>query len=111
MITIQLIIDGKQQSFTARGVTLRRSYEAYELYREYELAGGNYPPELMERCEDFVCACFGGAFTREQLLDGYQGTAYRLYPNMLNAVVGYTNDLIVNFPDPAKEVAAETPTT
>lgn len=110
MIQIKLNIDGKEREYTARGVNLGVSYMAYELFREYELAGGNYTPELMEKCEDFVCMCFGGAFSREQLLSGYQGSAFVLYPGMLNAVVAYSNEAIVNFPEPAKK-APEKATT
>lgn len=100
MITIELILAGRTEKYTARGVNLRTSYTAYELFREYELAGGVYSTELLERCEEFIVACFGGAFTREQLLEGYRGSAFRLYPGMLNAVVSYSNEQIVNFPDP-----------
>ena len=110
MIKIKLLIKGKEREYVARGVNLRVSYDAYELYREYELAGGNYPPELMEKLEDFVVRVFGGAFTREQLLDGYRGSAYRLYPGMLNAVVGYTNEAIINFPEPANQTEAKAET-
>ena len=110
MIRIKLYIDGKEREYTARGVNLRLSYMAYELLREYELAGGNYPQETLEKCEDFVCMCFGGSFSREQLLTGYQGSAFVLYPGMLNAVVAYSNEAIVNFPEPAKKAPAKTTT-
>lgn len=110
MLSIKLIINGKEKEFKARGVTLRTSYLAYELYKEYDLAGGMYNPDLLDRIEAFICACFGGAFTQEQLLDGYQGSAFVLYPGILNAVVGYSNDKIANFPPPAttREKAAAT---
>ena len=94
MLNITLTIKGKEVPFTARGVNIRASYLAYELYKEYTMANGDYPQELLDRCAEFVCTCFGHAFTVEQLLDGYQGSAFRLYPSMLNAV-------IVNFPEPA----------
>ena len=102
MIRITLTINGKEKEFTARGVSLRASYMAYEIYREYELAGGNYPQELLEKCEDFIITVFGGAFSRDELLDGYRGSAFRLYPGMLNAVVSYSSEAIVNFPEPAE---------
>ena len=101
MINITLFIKGKEKTFAARGVNLGVSYRAYDLYRRYERAGGDYSPELMEELEQFVVDCFGGAFAREQLREGYRGSAYRLFPNMLSAVVGYSNDVIANFPEPA----------
>lgn len=101
MISISLMVGGKEQTYTARGVTLRTSLMAYDLYREYDLCAGNYTPDLLDRCAAFVCACFGGAFTQDQLMDGYMGSAFRLFPNMLNAVVGYSNETIANFPEPA----------
>ena len=110
MIRIKLYIDGKERVYTARGVNLLMSYTAYELLREYELAGGNYPQDLLEKCEDFVCQCFGGSFSREQLLSGYPGSAFVLYPSIMNAVVAYSNEEIVNFPEPAKK-APEKATT
>ena len=110
MIRIKLYIDGKEREYTARGVNLRLSYMAYELLREYELAGGNYPQGTLEKCEDFVCMCFGGSFSREQLLSGYRGSAFVLYPSIMNAVVAYSNEAIVNFPEPAKKAPAKTTT-
>lgn len=101
MLNIDLTISGKEQKFTARGVNIRASYLAYDLYREYTMANGDYPQDLLDRCAEFVCACFGHAFSVDQLLDGYRGSAFRLYPAMLNAVITYTTDAIVNFPDPA----------
>ena len=101
MLTIKLTINGKEKEFVARGVTLRASYDAYELYREYDLAGGVYPPDLLERIEALICRIFGNAFTQEQLLDGYHGSAFVLYPSVLHTVVGYSNERIANFPPPA----------
>ena len=109
MISIELTIRGKAKRFTAWGVTLRTTLEAYGLYKEYDAAGGNYSPELLDRCAAFVCRVFGGAFDEAQLLDGYMGSAFRLYPSMLNAVVGYSNETIANFPEPV--TAALSPET
>ena len=101
MLNIKLTIKGKEVPFTARGVNIRASYLAYELYKEYTMANGDYSQDLLDRCADFVCICFGRAFTVEQLVDGYRGSAFRLYPSMLNAVITYTSEAIVNFPEPA----------
>ena len=106
MLTISLMIDGKEKNYTARGITLRASYDAYDIYRRYTEANGDYTPELLEECADLVVRIFGGAFTREQLETGYMGSAFRLYPGILSEVVGYSNDTIANFPQPATAPAA-----
>ena len=103
MITIDLMIKGRSRRFTARGVTLRASLDGYELYRAYGEANGDYDDKLIARCVEFTRRIFGNAFSEEQLMDGYQGSAFRLFPSLLNAVVGYSNDTIANFPDPAIE--------
>lgn len=109
MINITLTVRGKDKEYLARGVNIRTSYMAYELYREYTEAAGDYSQDLLDRCAEFVCEVFGHAFTVDQLLDGYRGSAFRLYPAMLNAVVAYTSEAIINFPEAAK-AEAETET-
>lgn len=101
MIQITLIVDGRSRIYAAAEVCMRTSLEAYRLFREYSAAGGDYSDDLLARCASFVCGCFGDVFTVDQLLDGYQGSAFALYPSLLNAVVGYVHDRIVNFPEPA----------
>ena len=112
MITIDLVIRGKSKRFTASGVCLRARLDAYDLYRDYTEAGGDFSNELLQRCMDFTRRVFGNAFSEEQLLDGYQGSAFRLFPNLLNAVVSYSNEQIANFPEPAMapEIGVETTT-
>lgn len=100
MITIELVLGGKTKTFRAANVTLRTSYDAYRLYRQYTEAAGDYSDELLEDCAQLVCRCFGGAFTEEELLDGYRGSAFRLFPGIMNAIIGYSNEQIANFPDP-----------
>lgn len=100
MLNIKLTIKGKEKEFTARSINIQASYMAYDLYKEYTMANGDYSQDLLDRCADFVCICFGRAFTVEQLVDGYRGSAFRLYPSMLNAVITYTSEAIVNFPEP-----------
>jgi len=101
MIQINLMVGGKEETFRAAGVNLRNSILAYDLYKEYSEANGEYSKDLLERCLEFICSCFGNAFTCDQLMDGYKGSAYILIPGMLNAVIGYVHDQIVNFPKPA----------
>lgn len=111
MINITLTVNGADRKYQAHGVTLRTSLDAYALYREYEQAAGNYDEALLERCCDFIVRCFGYAFDRQQLEAGYMGSAFRLIPNMLQAVVAYSSEAIVNFPEPATmtpETAAAT---
>ena len=108
MINIELMVDGKKKTYRAANVTLRTSYEAYRLYREYTECQGDYTDELLERCERMVCRIFGDAFTPEQLLDGYRGSAFRLFPGMLNAIVSYSNEQIANFPGPPATAAEKT---
>lgn len=103
MIQIRLMVDGKEETFRAAGVNLRNSLLAYDLYKEYTEANGDYPRELLDKCLDFICSCFGYAFSGDQLLDGYRGSAFILIPGMLNAVVSYVHEQIVNFPRPAQE--------
>ncbi len=101
MIQIALIVSGKEQIYRAAGMNLKNSLTAYELYKEYSQAEGDFSDELIEKCLLFVTGIFGGAFTREQLLEGYKGSAFILFPNMLRACVSYVNEEIVNFPEPA----------
>ena len=101
MITIRLMNHGKEREYVSKGVTLGVSYSAYNLFRRYEEAAGNYPLELLKELESFVCRVFGGAFSEEELRNGYQGSAFRLYPSILQAVVAYSSEAIVNFPEPA----------
>lgn len=102
MIQITLIVRGKSKTYQAAGVNLRTSLEAYDLYKEYDKAGGDYSSDLLDRLAGFVCRCFGDAFTMDQLLDGYKGSAFRLYPAMLDAVIAYVHEQVVNFPNPAE---------
>ena len=101
MISITLMVNGKERAYVARGVNLRTSLDAYGLFREYEAAAGDYSEGLLDRCLEFVTRCFGNAFSVEQLLTGYLGSAFRLIPNLLQAVVAYSSEAIVNFPEPA----------
>ena len=107
MISIKLTIDGKEQEYVARGINIRTSYMAYDLFREYPTAEGDYKQDLLDRCAEFVCECFGHAFSAEQLETGYRGSAFRLYPALLNAVITYSNEAIVNFPEAATATAPE----
>ena len=107
MITIELVSGGKTKKYKAANVTLRVSYDAYRLYRKYTEAQGDYPEELLEECANLVCRVFGNAFTEQELLDGYHGSAFRLYPGMLNAIIAYSNEQIANFPEPP-ETAVKT---
>ena len=102
MIQITLIVNGKEQTYRAAGMNLKNSLTAYELYKEYSQAEGDFSDELIEQCLQFVTGIFGGAFTQEQLLSGYKGSAFILFPNMLRACVSYVNEEIVNFPEPAQ---------
>lgn len=101
MIQIALMINGKEETFHAAGVTLRSSLSAYDLYKEYTEAAGDYSKDLLDRCLNFICGCFGSAFSYDDLLDGYKGSAFALIPGMLTAVVSYVHEQIVNFPEPA----------
>ncbi len=109
MIQIKLMVNGKEETFRAAGVNLRNSLLSYDLYKEYTEANGDYSKDLLERCLDFICSCFGYAFNVDQLQDGYKGSAFILIPGMLDAVVGYVHEQIVNFPKPAQtpEMMAE----
>lgn len=102
MIQIKLMINGREETYTAAGVTLRASLKAYDLYREYTLADGDYNKELLDKCLDFVVLIFGNAFSRAQLMDGYKGSAFSLYPAIMSAVIAYVHEQTVNFPEPAK---------
>lgn len=101
MIQITLNLRGKARTYRASGMNLGASLDAYEIYREYTAAGGDYSAELIERCLDFICRIFGGSFTADELKKGYDGSAFVLIPTMLRVAVGYVNDQIANFPEPA----------
>ena len=107
MITIELIQKGRSKVYKARGISLRLSLDAYDIFRDYSAAGGDYKRELLDRCAQFVCDVFGNAFTVEDLETGYQGSAFVLYPSMLNAVIGYTAEAVANFPEPSIMTASE----
>lgn len=102
MMQLTLMIGGKEKSYRAAGLCLRTSLEAYGLYREYEAAQGDYSDELIERCLDYIRRIFGGAFSADELLDGYRESAFALIPGVLGAAIRYVNDEIVNFPNPAQ---------
>ena len=102
MIQITLTVKGKERQYRAAGMNLRASLDAYELYKAYSEAGGDYSAELTDKCIDFICRIFGRSFSTDELLDGYKGSAYILIPSILRTAVGYVNDEIVNFPEPAK---------
>lgn len=108
MIQIQLMVNGKEETFRAAGVNLRNSLLAYDLYKEYTEANGDYSNDLLEKCLDFICGCFGNAFSINELKDGYRGSAFILIPGMLNEVVGYVHEQIVNFPKPVQTLEART---
>ena len=111
MIHITLIISGKSKTYKAAGVNLSNSIEAYDLYREYTEANGNYPSELLDRCCEFVTKIFGNAFTVQELGNGYKGSAFTLLPNLFSAVIGYVEEQVINFPEPpttAERAAAAT---
>ena len=42
MITIELIQKGRSKVYKARGISLRLSLDAYDIFREYSSAGGDY---------------------------------------------------------------------
>ena len=111
MIQITLIVSGKEQIYRAAGMNLRNSLTAYELYKKYSQAEGDYSVGLIQDCLRFITDIFGDVFTEEQLLDGYKGSAYILIPNMLRTCVSYVNEEIVNFPMPATMPEAETKKT
>lgn len=102
MIQIALMVNGKEQIYRAAGMNLKNSLTAYELYKKYSVAEGDYNVGLIQECLRFIVGIFGGAFTEEQLLEGYKGSAFILIPNMLRVCVSYVNEEIVNFPEPAK---------
>ena len=105
MINITLMVNGKDQTYKAAGMNLSASIEAYDLFREYDEAKGDYSSELLQRCFKFVCKIFGNAFSVHELGSGYKGSAFVLLPNILQAAVGYVDGQIVNFPAPP--IAAE----
>lgn len=102
MLQITLMVAGKEMTYRAAGMNLGASLTAYELYKEYGEAGGEYSAELMEKCVQFTCEIFGKAFSREQLLSGYHGSAFILFPALLREAVGYVESEVVNFPQPPK---------
>lgn len=101
MIQITLNINGARRVYKSTGVRMRACLEAYRLGEAYEKCGGEYPDELIERCIEFVLETFGRAFTRDELLDGYEGSPFALFPQLIREVIGYANDRIVDFPIPA----------
>ena len=106
MIQITLAINGRSRTYTATDICMRTSLDSYRLMREYSQADGDYTDDLLRRCGEFVCDCFGGVFTVDQLMDGYRDSAFTLYPSMLAAVVGYIHDKIINFPEPVTATPA-----
>lgn len=102
MIQITLIVSGKEQIYRAAGMNLKNSLTAYELYKKYSQAEGDYSAGMIQECLRFIIDIFGGAFSEEQLLEGYKGSAFILIPNMLRSCVSYVNEEIVNFPMPAE---------
>lgn len=111
MIKITLSLNGRSRTYPATEICMRTSLDAYRLFREYSTADGDYSDDLLRRCSEFVCDCFGGVFTPDQLWDGYQDSAFTLFPAMLSAVVGYAQEKIINFPEPAKDAMNPTPET
>ena len=108
MFQIKLTVKGKEKTYRAAGMSLRASLDAYALYREYSQCEGDYSPDLIERCIAFIVRLFGGAFTEDELLDGYGYSAFALIPEILSAAIQYANDAIVNFPQPATETPERT---
>lgn len=101
MIQITLNANGTRRTYRSTGVRMRACLEAYRLAEEYEKCSGEYPEELIERCIEFVLEVFGRAFTQDDLLDGYEGSPFALFPQLIREVIAYANDRIVDFPIPA----------
>lgn len=101
MIKITLTIDGKEKYFRITDVRMRACLEAYRLASEYEKCNGDFSDEMLEKCTDFVCSVFGNAFTPEDLLDGYKGNPFALFPALLREVISFSSDKIAQFPTPA----------
>lgn len=102
MIQIHLEIGGEKKTYKATGICMGVSLDAYNLYREYTEAEGNYSEDLIERLNELICRCFGDKFTERELLNGYRESAFVLYPRILREIVGYVHDKLVNFPEPAQ---------
>lgn len=103
MLNIILTIDGKEKKFRDE-IRLKESLRAYELYQEYEKAAGVYSPEQLETIVDFIVECWGGQFTREQLLDGYKGSIFVLIPSLLGEIIQYVAEKIRDFPTTAVQM-------
>lgn len=101
MIQICLNNDGAKKVYKATGVCMGVSLDAYNLYREYTEAEGNYSDDLIQRLNELICRCFGDQFSENELLKGYPESAFVLYPRILREIVGYVHDKLVNFPEPA----------
>ena len=107
MIQITLIVEGKSQTYKAAGMNLGASMLAYDLFRAYEKAEGDYTQDLLDSCMNFITEIFGHSFTVRELCDGYKGSAFVLFPNILRAAVGYVDEQIINFPTPPETAEAE----
>ena len=79
-------------------IRLRESLDAFDLAERWDKARGVYSQELIDEALSFVVRCFGGQFTAEELLDGYEGSAFALIPNFLRAVIGYVAEEMADFP-------------
>lgn len=107
MIQITLKIDGQRKVFQSTGVRMRACLDAYRLAEEYDKCGGDYSDEMIERCTEFVLEVFGHKFTADQLLDGYEGSPFALFPALMREVIAYTAERIAQFPTTAARTKAK----
>lgn len=101
MIQITLKINGKEKVYRSIGVRMRTCLDAYQLAADYERCGGEFDAEMIARCVAFVLGVFDHAFTADELMDGYEGSPFALFPSLMREVIGYTADRIVDFPTKA----------
>ena len=106
MISITLNPRGMKPRTYRADIRIRECLDAYALADRWEQAAGKYEGELMEDALAFIPRCFGGQFTAEDLIDGYEGSPYALVPNFLRAVIGYVSEQLVDFPPRAAATVA-----
>ena len=108
MISLTLELPGMKPKTYKDEARMRECLDAYDLAKRWEAAAGYYPPELLEDAARFVCRCFGHRFTQDDLLSGYRGSPFVMFPELLRTLIGYVSDQVADFPPKAATTQART---
>lgn len=98
MIKLNLMIDGLEIPFDSDGINGRSSIEAFRLMEKLDKAQYRWNDELIEDLILFVGRLFRGQFTRDEFLDGCQGSIFVIGPQLLNAVIRDVSGAISEIP-------------